>query len=159
MTYIGAFDGEVVVLGIPARGRDGYWAVLQVVDANGEVLIAVGATLARFAEHGRRVGIRGRWQDHPKYGRQVVVDKAVPVLEIQTELPDPVDVLKTVPHVGAKRARLLVDYFGAGAVINQIDLDPRSAFAKVAGLPYSQALDAARWWRRQRVRLLNPRAG
>lgn len=148
--YAGRFDGVVIVVGVAAVGKESCWAVLQVVDSNGEVHKAVGASLARFAEAGRRIAVRGLWDDHPKYGTQLRVSRATPVLELELEAHRPLDVLRLAPRVGAKRAQLLVDHFGEGAVINEIDRNPRRAFQRIAGMPYRHAGEATRWWLRQR---------
>lgn len=148
--HSGRFEGVVVVVGVAALGQDSYWAVLRVVDAHGEVHTAVGDSLARFAEAGRRIAIRGIWQQHPKHGSQVRVGRAVPVLEIELETQRPLDVLRLAPRVGLKRAKLLVDHFGEEAVINEIDRNPRRAFQRIAGMPYRHAGEATRWWLKQR---------
>ena len=60
-------------------------------------------------------------------------------------------ILRRVPHVGDKRAHLLIDRYGIDAVLNSIDANPRQAFIRVASLTYRHASDAVRWWRQQRM--------
>jgi len=141
------FDGTVIVVGVIATSsNDSHWAALFVVDVNGEVHKAVGASLARFAQAGRRITIRGTKESHDRYGDQIRVVRAVPVLEAEVEVSSPYDLLRLVPRVGAKRARLLVERFGEQAVINEIDRNPRRAFQRIAGMPYHHAGEATRWW-------------
>lgn len=151
MQHVSVFQGTVTVIDIRARSDDGLWAVLRAVDVHGEVLTLVGSPLGRFAEPGRRIDVQGRWQDHATYGRQLHVRRASAVLAEQAIDAEVVLLLKRIPHVGAKRAQLLIDHFGEEGVVDGIDLNPRRAFSRVAGLPFSHAAAATRWWRSQRV--------
>ena len=124
------------------------WAVLDTVDSNGELVKVVGPGLRRFADRGRLFRVVGRWDDHPTYGPQVKVTRAKVHLDVPaTEV---VDMLERVPHVGRKRAQLLVDRFGPDAVLDQIDAAPARVFSRVAGLGFAQATAASKWWRQRR---------
>lgn len=76
---------------------------------------------------------------------------ATPELQVARPRPDVGALLRRIPHVGDKRAQMLVDGYGSDAVLNAIDANPRRAFLKVAGLPSRHAADAIRWWRQQRL--------
>ena len=143
-------DEVVTVVSVVIRGH-GLWAVLNAADANGEAVKLVGTMLGRSAEPGRRLRVWGTWRQDRVHGLQLHVQRAVPEIR-----PAPVDrrvsaVLRRVPHVGDKRAQLLVDHYGADDVLNAIDASPRQAFLRIAGLPNRHAADATRWWRQQRM--------
>jgi hypothetical protein len=76
--------------------------------------------------------------------------QARPELQHAEPAPDVDALLRRIPHVGDKRAQMLVDGYGSNAVLNAIDADPRRAFLRVARLPYRHAADASRWRRQQR---------
>jgi hypothetical protein len=142
-------DEVVTVARVIVRGH-GQWAVLETADLNGEPIRIVGTTLGLFAEPGRRIRAHGTWKQDPVYGLQLHVRQARPELQPAQPPPDVDVLLRRIPHVGDKRAQMLVDGYGANAVLNAIDADPRRAFLRVARLPYRQAADASRWWRQQR---------
>ena len=144
------FDDVVTVVREISRGQ-GQWAVLGVADANGELMKVVGTSLGRFGEPGRQIRVQGRWKDHPVHGRQLHAHRASPELACAVAPPDIHALLRRVPHIGDKRAQLLIDRYGVDAVLNSVDANPRQAFIRVAGLPHQHASDAARWWREQRT--------
>jgi hypothetical protein len=142
-------DEVVTVARVIVRGH-GQWAVLEAADHNGEPIRIVGTTLGFFAEPGRRIRVHGTWKQDAVYGLQLRVRQARPELQPAQPPPDVDALLRRIPHVGDKRAQMLVDSYGANAVLNAIDADPRHAFLRVARLPYRHAADASRWWRQQR---------
>lgn len=144
------FDDVVTVVRPITRGHE-QWAVLEAADANGELIRMVGTTLARYAEPGLLLRVRGRWKEHPTYGWQVHARTVAPALRPPEAEPSEHALLCRIPHIGAKRAQLLIDYYGAGAIVKQVDANPRQAFLRVAGLPQRHATEAMRWWKEQRM--------
>jgi excinuclease UvrABC nuclease subunit len=71
------------------------------------------------------------------------------VLDVSLGSPQVPKVLDRIPHVGPKRAQLLIDRFGEGQELSDIDLNPQRCFAAV-GLSLSQASVASSWWRDRR---------
>lgn len=145
---VSVFDDTVTVVQVIALGNGTEWATLRVADANGELFRIVGNSLGKFAEPQRRLRIVGRWHEHPRFGVQVKVSRAEAAFVAGAE-DDPHAFLTRAPFVGAKRAQLLVDEFGAASVLRRIDEDPGRVFRRL-GMPGHQAADAVRWWRRQR---------
>lgn len=142
---------EVVTVARVIICGHGQWAVLGAADANGESFTMVGTTLGRFAEPGRQLRVRGTWKQDRVYGLQLRVNLAEPEIQLARADPDVSVLLRRIPHVGDKRAHVLVDRYGADRVLNAIDSNPRHAFVRVARLPSHHAADAIRWWRQQRM--------
>lgn len=142
------FDGSVTVVRVVSRGNGTDWATLSVADEHGELVTVVGTTLGRFADPGRRLHIFGFWKHHPRYGLQVQVSKVEAMISGVVD-SDPKRFLERAPHVGTKRAQLLIDRFGEATVLARIDDDPGKAFRQL-GMPSHHAVAAANWWRGQR---------
>lgn len=81
------FDGIVTVTRVVTRGHAD-WAVLNAVDANGEIITITGTMLGRYAEAGRQLHIQGRWKLHSAYGSQMHVHSVEPDLQPPTASPD-----------------------------------------------------------------------
>lgn len=142
------FDGNVTVVRVVARSDVSDWATIDVADEHGEVVRMVGTTIRKLAEPGRRLHVIGRWKDHPRYGRQVTVARAEAAFAADSS-DDPKRFLEGVPYVGAKRAQLLIDRYGAADVLRRIDDNPSAAFRRL-GLPGRHAAEAVTWWRDRR---------
>lgn len=145
------FEDTVKVLDSVSVSQESNWAVLVAADGNGDPIRLVGTYLKRYREPGRTLHIQGRWRRHPQHGLQVAVTLATPVIPCSPD-DQVIEQLRRVPHVGLKRARLLVERYGRDAAIARIDQNPRHAFARVAGLPFNQASVASAWWRARRLR-------
>jgi exodeoxyribonuclease V alpha subunit len=143
---IEGFEGEVTARRFRYRDADAGWAVLQATGADGDDLILVGP-LSHLRE-GERARVTGSWVDDPRYGVQVKVAQADPL--------DPADpeslavFLRSVKHVGPKRADRLIATFGAPDTLRAIDDDPHRALA-AAGLPSRALAEAAASWEELRA--------
>lgn len=142
-------DEHLIVTRTISRGTDD-WAVLLATDADGKTIKIVGQQLGRFAEQGRRIRVQGHWRSHPEYGRELMVHTVVPDLRLGESDPGVEALLMRVPHLGEKRAHLLVDHYGLDAVLARVDANPRHAFMTVAGMPMRHAGEASRWWHEHR---------
>ena len=145
---VAVFDRTVTVVHVIALGNGTDWATLRVADENGELVRVVGNSLGKFAEPQRRLHVVGRWHEHSRFGLQVKVSR-VQAAFVAEAAEDPLAFLTRAPFIGAKRAQLLVDEFGAASVLQRIDEDPGRVFRRL-GMPGQQAADAVWWWRRQR---------
>ena len=143
-------DEIVTIDRVLARGH-GDWAVVLATDEQGRTIKAVGQTLGRLAQPQRRVRVSGFWRRHPEHGREVVVQHAAPALKVAGDAAAVEDILLRVPHVGEKRAQILIDRYGAENVMTKIDASPRHAFLKVASMPFRHAGEASRWWNAHRA--------
>lgn len=113
------------------------WGVLQAAGRDGDPITLVGPV--GHLREGERAHVLGGWVEDPRYGSQVKVTQALP---LDPGDPESLAVfLRTVKHVGPKRAMRLIERFGAPHTLEAIDRDPRAALA-TAGLR-SRALEAA----------------
>lgn len=133
------FAGEVVVTGQRFANEDSGFAVLD-GDWDGERIALVGPLV--HLEQGERAAVAGTWVVDPRYGPQVRVREAHPV--VPTDDDAVLAYLRRVRHVGPRRAAALQQAFGA-EVLNAIDEQPRRAFER-AGLTPRRAAEAARSW-------------
>jgi hypothetical protein len=124
------------------------WAAIVVVDEDGNEVRAVGPTLARFADPGRRLRLRGHWCEHPRLGWQIQVHHAEPA-SMDLAVEETLAILLRVPYVRSKRAQILVDHYGPDMALLRVDENPRAAFRAI-GLPHAHAAAAARWWKETR---------
>jgi exodeoxyribonuclease V alpha subunit len=134
-----AFAGEVVVKGQRFANEDSGFAVLD-GDWDGERIVLVGPLV--HLEPGEQASVAGSWVIDPRYGPQVRVREAHPLVPTDDEAV--LAYLRRVRHVGPRRAAALQQLFGA-EVLTAIDRDPRGAFAR-AGLTPKKAGEAARSW-------------
>jgi exodeoxyribonuclease V alpha subunit len=127
----------------------------------------VGGPLSAF-DGGDRVQVVGTWQSHPKYGLTLQARKAER-LGVD-ERGAVVDVLRSVRHLGPRKAEELVDKYGVDGVFAEIDKDPQKTFVKLPGLGLVKGREAAAAWTkatparplhlllaRQRIGWLTPR--
>lgn len=133
------FAGDVVVEGRRFANEDSGFAVLD-GEWNGERVVLVGPLV--HLEQGERAAVAGTWVIDSRYGPQVRVREAHPV--VPTDDAAVLAYLRRVRHVGPRRAAALQQAFGA-EVLNAIDDDPRGAFAR-GGLSPQRAAEAARSW-------------
>ncbi len=141
-----SFNAEVTVRLIRFANEDTGWAVLDAAARDGTPVALVGP-LAHL-QAGERARVLGEWVTDARYGRQVKVSQALPLAPRDPELVTAV--LRRIRHVGAGRAKALIDRFGAETAIDAIDADPPAAFA-ACGLRGARAVEAAESWRELRV--------
>jgi exodeoxyribonuclease V alpha subunit len=122
------------------------WAVIDAVEADGSPVVLVGPLV--HLEQGERAQIVGDWVDDSRYGPQVKVLEARPLPPEDPKVL--VDYLRRVKHVGAKRARLLVDFFGVQHVLEAVDANPEDALRRV-GLHARRLDEAVDSWQTIRV--------
>lgn len=134
-----AFAGEVVVKGQRFANEDSGFAVLD-GEWDGERIVLVGPLV--HLEQGEQATVAGSWVIDPRYGPQVRVREAHPLVPTDDEAV--LAYLRRVRHIGPRRARALQQLFGADA-LGEIDRDPKGAFAR-AGLTPQRAGEAARSW-------------
>ncbi len=145
------FDEEVTVRRRRfAQDRTGF-AVLEAVAGDGKPLVLVGPLV--HLEERERAHVLGTWVNDSRYGPQVKVSEARPLAPADA---DGLEALLTrVRHVGAKRARRLIERYGEAGVLEAVDRDPGGALA-VAGLRGARAGEAAASWESLRAtRLLH----
>jgi exodeoxyribonuclease V alpha subunit len=145
-TVTGAFDSEVTVQRIRYVNDDTGWSVLDAEADDGEEIVLVGPL--SHLERRERARVQGEWVDDARFGPQVKVTQAAPLAPADAE--SVAVYLMRVKHVGAKRAARLIDRYGAGAVIDAIDEDPRRTLA-AGGLSGHAAEEAAGSWDRLRL--------
>jgi exodeoxyribonuclease V alpha subunit len=139
------FDGELVVRRLLFTAPDASFAVLAAEDEGGWVHVV--GPLAHVAS-GQRVRVVGRWENSERYGLQVRAEAAYEL--------DPRDAegalayLLTIPHIGKRRARWLIERHGAG-LFDEIDADPEAAFAALPGVGAQAAARAGESWRGRRA--------
>jgi exodeoxyribonuclease V alpha subunit len=142
---VGDFNAEVTINRIRYSRAETGWAVLD-AEANDVPLVLVGPLI--HLEERERAHVAGSWVDDPRFGRQVKVTAATPLPPSDVETLTAY--LVRVKHVGPKRARRLIDCYGAGGVLEAVDRDPDAAFA-AAGLRGHAVAEAIRSWERMRV--------
>src|ERR1700728_4467265 len=140
------FDAEVTVRRTRFVSETTGWAVVEAVDPDGDDVILVGPLI--HLEPRERAHVTGTWVDDSRYGIQVKVAEAHPLPPADADAM--ATLLTRVKHVGAKRADKLLDRYGADALLDTIDDDPRSAFT-VAGLKGQRLTEAVHSWDELRV--------
>lgn len=133
------FAGEVVVKGQRFANEENGFAVLD-GEWDGERIVLVGPLV--HLEPGEQATVAGQWVVDPRYGPQVRVREAHPL--VPTDDDAVLAYLRRVRHVGPRRAATLMSTYGA-EVLTEIDHDPPRAFAH-AGLTPRKAGEAARSW-------------
>ncbi len=141
-----SFDDTVTVRHIryanPATG----WAVVDATGADGESVVVVGPLV--HLERGEAAHVVGEWVDDSRYGPQVKAAEAHPLPSDDPQVL--VSYLTRVKHVGAKRARLLLDHYGAQGVLEAVDRDPHPTLRR-AGLHGRRLEEAVESWQAIRV--------
>src|SRR5579871_4127528 len=135
------FDADVTVRRQRWANEETGWAVLDASTEDGAGVVLVGA-LAHL-EEGERARALGTWVEDARYGRQVKVTQALPLApsDERTVLA----YLQRLPKVGPRRARRLLELYGAQETIAAIDRDARGTLQK-AGLNATAAGEAAAAW-------------
>jgi exodeoxyribonuclease V alpha subunit len=135
------YDDEITVSRFRYLNEETGWGVLGATGSDGEPITLVGP-LGHLHE-GERAHVRGSWVEDPRYGSQVKVGEALP---LDPGDPEALAVfLRSVKHVGPKRAERLIRHFGAAGTLAAIDDDPRGALAR-GGLSGRALREAATSW-------------
>jgi exodeoxyribonuclease V alpha subunit len=135
------FDQEVTVTRFRYRDGDSGWGVVEASVSGGEPIVLVGP-LGHLRER-EQAHVLGSWVQDPRYGPQVKATQALPL--------DPADpealafFLRSIKHIGPKRASRLIESFGPADALAVIDADPRGALAS-CGLPARAVEEAASSW-------------
>jgi exodeoxyribonuclease V alpha subunit len=140
------FDAEVTVRRTRFASEQTGWAVVEAVDLDGDEVILVGPLI--HLEPSERAHVTGTWVDDSRYGIQVKVAEAHPLPPADGDAL--AALLIRVKHVGARRADKLLDRYGADALLDAIDEDPRRAFT-AAGLKGPRLTEAVHSWDELRV--------
>ncbi len=141
-----SFDAEVTIGRTRYASETTGWAVIDAADADGDAVVLVGPLI--HLEERDRARVIGTWVDDSRYGLQVKVSEARPLPPADAETL--IAYLRRIKHVGHKRAAMLVERYGATAVIDSIDSDPEAAFSAV-GVRAGRATEAAAAWNAMRV--------
>ncbi|MBW3652050.1 MAG: ATP-dependent RecD-like DNA helicase [Actinobacteria bacterium] len=133
----------VEVMNIRWSVPDGDFAVLDAVTQEGEGVVLVGA-LGHVRE-GESVAVGGGWRSHPRHGWQFAVER-VRILEPVSDAAVTA-YLESVKHVGPRGAALLVERYGPGEVLAELDRDPERVLRGVPGIGARRLGAAAQSWR------------
>lgn len=134
------FDAEVTIRRRRFANEENGFAVVD-AESGGDPVVLVGPI--GHLEERERARIVGTWVTDSRYGEQVKVSEAHPLTP--NDAGAVATYLKRVEHIGEKRAKALVDRFGAEGALEAIDRDPAAAFRKV-GLSRFRAEEAAASW-------------
>lgn len=149
------FSGPVEVLHVIFTAADDGYAVVEVRDESGEEIVSVG-TLAHL-KPGERARLSGEWQEHPRFGRQLKVDVAVPLDPGDRE--GQIAYLSSLRHIGEVRAEALCDMYGP-EVLDRIAADPAGVIGSLPKLGAKQTEAAvASWYETRAVRDLHVELG
>jgi exodeoxyribonuclease V alpha subunit len=134
------FDSEVTIRRQRFANADNGFAVLDAETDDGPIVL-VGPLI--HLEIGERAHITGSLVTDSRFGEQVQVVEARPLPpEDGAAL---VSYLRRIKNIGEKRAKLLVDRYGAEEVLDAIDAEPAVAFRRVGLNPF-RAEEAASSW-------------
>ena len=135
----GSFAAEVTVLRRRFINPDTGFAVLEC--RTDDRWFVMAGPLAHLEERDRAY-VTGVWVEDQRFGRQVKVREARPLVPSDEEAIE--SYLCRVRHVGRRRARQLVERLGEQALA-EIDHDPEGAFSRV-GMSAKKAGEAAQSW-------------
>ena len=141
-----SFDDEISAERFRYRDEEAGWAVLQGTSSDGDEITLVGPL--SHLRPGERAHVLGTWVEDPRYGMQVKVTQAEPL--------DPGDAeslalfLRSVRHIGPRRAERLIAHFGAPDTLRAIDDDPARALS-AAALPRKALAEAVSSWEELRA--------
>ena len=142
-----AYSGTVEVLGVIFRAEDDGYAVLEVQDTESGEGFALIGPVAHLGS-GDRAEVSGDWQTHPRYGRQLRAQGALPLDPADRE--GQIAYLTSLRHIGPARAERLVEEHGEG-VLGTIAADPAGVFGSLSGVSAKQASAAAESWHASRA--------
>jgi len=130
------------VMAVRWSGDD--FAVLAAVTDDGEEVTLTGP-LAHVHE-GERLEAGGSWREHPKHGRQFLVERVRAAAPSSEEAL--IGYLASVKHVGPSGAAWLLERHGAG-VLEAIDRDPGGRLGEVPGIGARKLPEAVTSWERR----------
>ncbi len=142
-----AFAEEITVSRFRFLDDSTGWAVASATAGGGDTITVVGQ-LGHLRE-GERAEVQGTWVDDPRYGEQVKVTHALPL-----DPGDPESLaifLRSVKHVGPRRAERLIERFGVPHTLDAIDADPAGALG-TCGLRRRALDEAVASWEDLRAR-------
>ncbi len=142
------FEAEVTVRRARFVSEETGWAVLEATAADGASVVLVG--MLHHVEERERAHVLGTWVNDNRFGLQVKVSQATPLPPSDDEAL--IAYLRRVKHVGERRARRLIERYGAGDgdALEAIDRDPQAAMT-AAGIPRGAIAEAVSSWERLRV--------
>jgi exodeoxyribonuclease V alpha subunit len=146
VTPVTAFESEVTVRRTRFSSAESGWAVVEAADHDGTPIVLVGPLI--HLEPRERAHVVGTRVVDSRYGPQVKVTEARPLPP--TDVPALIAYLCRVRHVGAKRAKWLIERYGNATVFDAIDEDPHAAFS-AAGIRRGAVAEATRSWEQLRV--------
>lgn len=119
----------------------GGFAILDVVTDEGDDVVLRGP-LAHVGPD-EALDVTGRWEDHPRHGRQLVVEH----VRVRAPVSDAAvrTTLARTKHVGRRGAAWLVAKHGVG-VMDLLDADPRAILGAVPGIGPARIDAAVRSW-------------
>jgi exodeoxyribonuclease V alpha subunit len=128
-------DGELAEW-VPYRGSGWGWGA--VLTTTGERVPIVGNITG--ARAGDAISAAGEWRNHARYGRQFVVQR------VELRPPQSADgvvlwLADTLPNVGRKRARAMVEHFGGPACFWHTVEHAPERLAEVPGITPDRARD------------------
>lgn len=118
-------------------GRD-FWSIATIKTRDAGKVPAVGKLLG--ADLGDSVELEGEWSDHPTFGRQFKVS-ACAVVAPQTDAGVIAWLSSKLPHVGAARARAMIDHFGGPAELWEIIETAPARLVEVHGITAARVSD------------------
>ncbi len=144
------FSSEVTIRRERFANAENGFAVLDAESEDGPIVLV--GPLAHL-ESGERAEITGVWVTDSRYGEQVRVSAARPLPpEDSAALTS---YLRRIRNIGEKRAKLLIDRFGADRVLDAIDEEPAAAFRRVGLNPFRAQEAAVSWNELRTVRRLH----
>ncbi|MCW2994600.1 MAG: ATP-dependent RecD-like helicase [Conexibacter sp.] len=131
------------IVAVRWRADDGGFAVLAAVGDDGEEVTLTGP-IAHLHE-GDTVEVQGAWREHPRFGRQLHVER----LKVGAASPDAlVALLGRVKHVGPRGAEWLLERHG-DQVLEIVDRDPGARLREVPGIGKAKLKPAVASWQAQ----------
>jgi exodeoxyribonuclease V alpha subunit len=142
-----SYSGTVEVLGVRFCSEDGKFAVLWVRETDSDERFAMVGPVGHL-DVGDRAEVAGEWDEHSKYGHQLLAQGATPIDPSDRE--GQIAYLTTLPHIGPARAERLVETHGEG-VLQAIAADPEDVLGSLRGVTPDQAAEAAEYWHESRA--------
>jgi exodeoxyribonuclease V alpha subunit len=144
------FDREVTIRRQRFANADNGFAVLD-ADTATDPVVLVGP-LAHL-EIGERAHVTGTWVTDSRFGEQVQVSAARPLPPEDRDAL--ISYLRRIRNIGDKRARRLIESYGAEHVLDRIDEEPARAFRRVGLNPFRAEEAAASWNELRTIRRLH----
>ena len=104
-------------------------------------------------EIGERAHVTGTWVTDSRFGEQVQVSAARPLPPEDRDAL--ISYLRRIRNIGDKRAKKLIESYGAEQVLDRIDEEPAAAFRRVGLNPFRAEEAAASWNELRTIRRLH----